>query len=82
MHELRLDIRMQLEGMCGADTLVRQGFGRNFAGRSARATRTVVDPGRRAQLPRLRLDHGEKRQLLQVHALRLDFRMQLIFSVW
>ncbi len=26
MHELRLDVRMQLEGLCGADALVRQGF--------------------------------------------------------
>jgi len=28
-------------------------------------------------LPRLRLNHGAKRQLLQVHELRLNQRMQL-----
>ena len=33
--------------------------------------------GRRAQLPRLRLHHGEKRQLLQVHELRKHERVQL-----
>jgi hypothetical protein len=37
---------MQLEEMCGADTLVRQGFVlKGLAGRSARATRAVVDMG-------------------------------------
>ena len=34
-------------------------------------------PGRRAQLPRLRQHHGEKRQLLQVHELREYQRLQL-----
>jgi hypothetical protein len=29
-------------------------------------------------LPRLRLDHGEKRQLLQVHELRQHQRVQLV----
>src|SRR5216684_8492332 len=41
-----------------------------LAGEGARTTRRNDRPGRRTHLPRLRLDHGKKRQLLQVHELR------------
>ena len=60
----------------GSRPLARRGRRRLGCARADRALRHR-EPGRRAELQRLRLDHGSQRRLLQVPELRRHERLQL-----